>query len=701
MSLFNGKSGKLTVILLCILICAAIVFVLSKGILSSKKEGEADTEILWDKWGVPHIYAEDMESAFYAFGWAQMESNAEAILRLFGEVRGRAAEYWGEKFIESDRYIKTSGLPELASKWVAEQSPEYKKLLESFVRGMNEYLAKHTAEIPDELKMVPPVKAEDIMSHVIRSINLTFLGYTGGTTPEQWLQAASNAWAIGPSHSESGNAMLLANPHLGWSDNFRWFEAQICCKDLNIYGVTFIGMPSIQIGINENLGWTYTVNTIDAYDLYELKLKDGGYIFDGKVRNFDKKDDVIKVRQEDGLIKEEPIRLLRSIHGPVVAVKGDKAIAARIAGLDNAGALEQCLEMASAEDFGEFKDALRKLQVPLFNVIYADKDGNIMYLFGGNVPVRNQGDFDYWQGVIDGTTSKTLWEKTHPYEDLPKVENPDTGWLQNANDPPWFCTFPAVLNPEKYPVYMSPRTFPFPFRPQRSIKMLREDSKISYDELQKYKTSTHSELADRILDDLATAVGKYGDKTSVEAMKVLNKWDREFEAESRGAVLFREWVRTLGQDYFSIPWDRSKALTTPDGLRDPAGAVKALDVAAASVIKQFKSLDVPWGDVNRMKVGDKELPGIGNSGMLGVFHVVAYRPLENGISYAVAGESFSMITEFSDPPRAKASLVYGNSTRPGTKHLTDQLEMFSKKKYRPVFLQKDEVMNNLEREEKF
>jgi acyl-homoserine-lactone acylase len=699
MSLFNTKTRRLTAVLLVIMICAATAFIILRS-SGSRKDGSAvNSEILWDKWGVPHIYGEDRGSVFYAFGWAQMESHAEAILRLYGEARGRAAEYWGDEFLESDKYLRTLGLPELASKWTAAQNPENRELLESFVRGMNDYLANHSKEILDDLKTVPPVGMEDVMAHVIRTIHFTFLGMTGGKNVDKWMQAGSNGWAIGPSHSESGKAMLLANPHLGWSDRFRLYEAHLCSPGLNAYGVTFIGMPVLQIGINDNLGWTYTVNTIDAFDLYELKLKNGGYVFDERIKDFIKREDVIKIRRKDGHMVEERLPLLHSIHGPVIAAKGDKALAVRIAGLDQTGALEQCLDMATSTNINEFENALKKLQVPLFNVLYADIEGNIMYLFGGDVPVRSRGDFDYWQGIIDGTRSDTLWNRTHPYKDLPRVKNPDTGWLQNANDPPWFCTYPAVLNPNRYPAYMAPRILPF--RPQRSIRMLMEDPRISYDEIERYKTSTRSELADRILDDLGAAVRTYGNRNSAEAMKVLEKWDRQYEAGSRGAVLFREWLQILGEDYFRTPWDISKPISTPAGLKDPAGAVKALDKAAESVTARFKSLDVPWGDVNRLKIADKEFPGIGGSGMLGIFHVVAYRPSETGISYAAAGETFSMITEFSDPPRAKASLVYGNSSRPGSKHIGDQLEMFSKKKYRPVLLRKDDVMKNLEKEEKF
>ncbi len=124
-----------------------------------------------------------------------------------------------------------------------------------------------------------------------------------------------------------------------------------------------------------------------------------------------------------------------------------------------------------------------------------------MHLFNGQVPVRSKGDFEYWEGIIPGDTSTTLWTKTHPYPDLPRAIDPPSGWLQNANDPPWTTTFPLVLNPDNYPPYMAPRG-PMSFRAQRSARMLAEDKRISFQEMVDYKHSTRMELADRLLDDL-------------------------------------------------------------------------------------------------------------------------------------------------------------------------------------------------------
>ena len=229
----------------------------------------------------------------------------------------------------------------------------------------------------------------------------------------------------------------------------------------------------------------------------------------------------------------------------------------------------------------EFEAVLARLELPMFTVMYADRQGNILHLFGGRTPRRPEGDYN-WGGIVPGDTSATLWTEVHPYDELPRVLNPGSGWLQNANDPPWTTTFPRELNPDDYPKYMAPRFMHF--RAQRSARMLMEDESIDFDEAVAYKLSTRMELADRILDDLAAAVEAHGDETAREAMAVLEGWDRLAETDSRGAVLFARFVRELleaGIGY-SQPWSEDQPMTTPDGLEDPAAAAAALARAAAS-----------------------------------------------------------------------------------------------------------------------
>lgn len=681
-----------------ILALILILFVGSQTTAVSAKS----TEILWDTYGVPHIYGKDNRSAFYGFGWAQMQSHGDLLLRLYGQARGRAAKYWGEEYLDSDRWVLTTGIPERARSWYKVQNPTFRSYLDAFAAGINAYASQHGNLINDEVEVVLPVKPEDVMAHLHRVLHFTFV-----VNPEQViglsqqkLQAGSNGWAIAPSHSASGNAMLLANPHLPWSDLFLWYEAQITAPGIDAYGATLVGIPVLAITFNDNLGWTHTVNTHDGWDVYELTLAGNGYRFDGKVRDFLSKTLSLKVKQKNGSLQEQSLVVKNSVHGPVVVEKDNKAFALRVVGLDRPGVLQQWWDMARSQNLNEFEKVLKRLQLPMFTVIYADRKGHIMHLFNGQVPVRSNGDFTYWEGIIPGNTSKTLWTKMHPYRDLPRIVDPKSGWLQNTNDPPWTTTFPAAIKANNYPPYIAPRFMDF--RSQRSVRMLDEDEKISFDEMIAYKHSTRMELADRLLDDLIPAARKYGQDIGRRAANILEAWDRQANADSRGAVLFALWVEKMDWDQaFSKPWSENSPRTTPDGLANPKSAVATLEAVAAQVEKTYGALDVPWGDVFRVRVGDIDLPANGGDGDLGIFRVLNFAPSENDRFQAVAGDSYVAVIEFSNPVRAMALTSYGNASQPNSFDGGKQLQMFAKKQLHPVWRQRQEILAHLQERQIF
>ena len=319
-----------------------------------------------------------------------------------------------------------------------------------------------------------------------------------------------------------------------------------------------------------------------------------------------------------------------------------------------------------------------------------------MHLFNGLVPVHSQGDWNYWANVVPGDTSATLWTTTHPYSDLPRVVDPTTGWLQNANDPPWTTTFPQVLNPDKYPPYMAPRG-PMSLRAQRSVRMLAEAEHMNLEKLIKYKYSTRMELADRILNDLILAVQKLGDERAKAAARVLTAWDRQTNANSRGAVLFSFWAQAMNlSTLFANPWQEAAPRTTPDGLANPTAAVKALSAASAKVKAAYGALDVAWGDVFRLHRGQVDLPANGGPGDLGIFRAFDFTPAKDGRFQPYEGDSYIAAIEFSNPIRARVLNTYGNATQPGSPHIGDQLALSARQELRPVWRDRHEIEAHLE-----
>ncbi len=666
-------------------------------------------EILWDTWGIPHIYASDDASLFKGFGYAQMASHGDLILKLYAEGRGRAAEYLGASYLDGDRYVRRMGIPGRAAAWYEAQDSAFKRNLEAFAAGINEYVTRNPNSVGDSLKAMLPVTAVDVMAHAHHVVHFVFvhgqdraIAAIVGQRPRQRARAdaGSNTWAIGPSRSASGKAMLLANPHLGWSDLFLFYEAHWNAPGINAYGTALVGFPTPVIAFNDSLGWSHTVNTYDGTDTYRLSNVEGGYRWDGQTRAYESRTEVIKVRQADGSLKDDTLVVRSSVHGPVIADSGKTSVALRVAGLDRPGMLAEWWDMAKARNLADFERVVGRLQIPMFNIMYADAAGHIYYLFGGDVPKRSRGDAAYWFRTVPGDSSSLLWSDYHGYADLPRLVDPPTGWLQNANDPPWTSTVPSQLDPTKFPPYLAPVNMAF--RPQRSAHMLAADSSVTFDELIEYKHSTRMELADRFLDELLALARKSGSAASKRAADVLEKWDRQADADSRGAVLFSQFVQQWFQqrDIFAAPWRLDSAITTPHGIARPQVALAALDRAVAAMEKTYGALDVPWGEVMRLKYAGQDFPGNGAPGdPYGVFRTAYYVPEGGGKFAIMGGDTYYSAVEFSQPVRARALTAYGNATRPGSKHVGDQLQLFAKKEMREVWFTRQQVEANLELKE--
>jgi acyl-homoserine-lactone acylase len=295
-------------------------------------EGAAakDVEILWDTWGTPHIFAQEPKNAFYAFGWAQMHSHGNLLLQLYAQGRGRAAEHFGEAYLPTDQAVRLLGIPTIAESWYSEQNPEFKTYLDAFAAGINDYAAAHPQAFSAEAQGVLPISGADVVGHTALVMTTFIVGNSdcnsllpallGG------LPAASNGWALGPSYSASGHAMLLANPHLPWAGSATVYQAHIVTPEVDIYGNTLLGFPVLAIAFNNYLGWTHTVNTIDGCDSYLLSLAgasaDAGYLLDGVVQSFETVTQTLKIKQADGQVVEEPFVIHRSAHGPVVEAGG-------------------------------------------------------------------------------------------------------------------------------------------------------------------------------------------------------------------------------------------------------------------------------------------------------------------------------------------------------------------------------------------
>jgi len=232
--------------------------------------------------------------------------------------------------------------------------------------------------------------------------------------------------------------------------------------------------------------------------------------------------------------------------------------------------------------------------------------------------------------------------------------------------------------------------------------MLMQMKKISLDTLVEDKYSTRSELADQVLDDLIAAGNQYGSDLGRHAAEVLQKWDRNADAESRGAALFAQWKMEMDKRGDSIPYaqpfDWKQPLRTPHGLKDPKAAAAALNSAAEKLRSMAGKLDVAWGDLYRLRRGSVDLPGNGgDEGLLGTFRIIDYSQAADGRFESDGGDSIIAAVEFGPIVHAKVLLTYGDSSDPKSTHFGDQLALSAKKQMRDAWLTRAEVEQHLER----
>jgi acyl-homoserine-lactone acylase len=695
-----------------------------------------------DKFGVPHILAQSEEAAYFGQAYASAEDHVLVMARLYLKARGEEAAYFGDAFADADFAVKQLHIWDGAKEGYARLAPWVQRILDGYAAGYNRYVAKHRSQLPEWVK---PATGIDILAHGRRVVIVEFtmdrgilkeLGYKSASLPNQkgeWsvvsgknhhspltysplTMGGSNMWAIGKGRTASGKGILLGNPHLPWSGHHIFYESHVTVPGkVNLYGCTTVGSPGITIGFNDNLGWSHTVNLHDSDDIYELTLdpknKDH-YLYDGKSLPLTKEELTIQVKTDAGLVPRTRA-VLRSHYGPTKKTLGGKALAWKSANFDEYRFVEQWNLMGKAKNLPEFRNVQDMQSIPMFNICYADKDGNVFYLFNGRFPDRPQGY--KWDGIVPGNTSATEWSRMLPQSRLPSLLNPPGGYVQNCNSAPWYTNLNKTIDRRQFPDDLTPNFCLL--RQQLSLQMLHGDRPVDLAKVLKDKYATRLLLADRVKDDvLKLTKFKADDEPELDqAIEVLRTWDNSVARDSKGSLLFvqfwknycqlckrpdrEEWYRKL----YAIPWDERRPAETPSGIGDMEAARKALNAAVREMKKTYGKLDIVWGDVHRMRRGNVDVPisGFTDEGgfpvEFGAFRIIRCDPDRDGKFKAVAGDSFVMAVEFTSPPTAYSISAYSQSSDPASPHHTDQSVLFADEKWKRVCFTEEDISKNLER----
>jgi len=665
-------------------------------------------EIRRTAYGVPHILARDFGALGYGLAWVQLEDFGFRVVANLIRGRGELARYYGRDSIESDAHFRQTH--QFAVEGFHRLDRDTRDLLAGWAAAVNRYVELHAGAFPD---WTP----RDFTAHDAAAlwVDETIEPKVGAfrRSREAGRDVGSNAWAFAPSRTTSGRAILLRNPHLSWEQGWdnRYYEAHITVPGaVNFYGDFRIGFPMyFNGGFNESLGWATTNNDADLEEIYALDVDPNHadhYLFDGASVPLERIELALEWKNGAG-ISTETREIWRTPLGPVVDRGEGKIYVVRSPEWGEIRKTEQFLRMMRARSLDEWQAALAMRAHVEQNLTYADRAGNIFYVWNAAIPRRpglSGGD----TAALAARTSDDVWTELWPFDSLPQVENPPGGYLQNANDPYHFTNLNAVLDSARWPGY-----FPRPalgLRSQLALRLVTQQKKVSLEDVIRLKHDMRMLLTERVRDDLVAAVRATAPTGEVaEAIALIERWDGTVAPDSRGGTLFEAWFRQyLAADSggfdrrwsraFRVPWTPAEPITTPRGLADPGRAVAAFRRALDEVKTDFGRWDVAWGEVHRMRRGELDLPVGGCGGQLGCFRVLGYRPSADSLWVANRGDAWILAVEFGrEGPRAFSVLAYGQSDDPASPHFADQATMFVRGELKRVAFTEAEIARDLER----
>ena len=634
---------------------------------------------------------------------------------------GRLAETEGESAVWRDLRMKLFIEPQtLKTQYGA--SPEWlKALMNAWADGLNFYLAKHPEVKPRVIKRFEPWMAlsftEGSIGGDIETINLeqlqAFYGkdqvvIRSNVEDELFTEpTGSNGIAIAPSKTASRRPLFLINPHTSFF--FRSELQMTSGEGLNAYGAATWGQFFIYQGFNERCEWMHTSSTVDAIDHYlETVIKKGDrfyYKYGNEERPITTR--IIKVlyKTEQGTA-ERAFTVYRTHHGPIIAAKDGKWVSISLM-QEPVKALTQSYTRTKAKSYAEFKQVMELHTNSSNNTVYADADGNIAYFHGNFIPRRDP-QFD-WTKPVDGSDPATDWRGLLSVDETPKLLNPASGWLYNANDSPWTAAGPHSPRKSDYPAYVDSGT-ESP-RGQHAVRVLQGKKDFTLDSLiaaayDSYLTWFEKPIPALVKTwDQMPASNPLKAKTSEQIAK-LRAWDLRWSVSSVPTSLAVFWGEEIQRRI-----KRTGLVAVDYIVREakPEELLESLAVASDKLTTDFGTWKTPWGEINRFQrlTGDivhpftdagPSLPVGFTSGIWGSLASFGARPYKGTKRwYGTSGNSFVAVVEFGKTVRAKAITAGGASGHPSSRHFNDQAKRYSIGNLREVYFYRSQLKGHTER----
>ncbi len=660
-----------------------------------------DARIIRDNWGVAHIFGKTDPDTSFGMGYSHGEDDWATIQNQIMSSRGVSAEYQGKDAAAMDYLFDLVKVESaVANKIDSEVSIPARAMAKAYADGLNLWASENRDQVKPGIL---PMTDKDVIAgytwatpFFYRMDEILQELMTAEEAPEvsPWKTLShwdglpkavrgSNAFAIAPSRSADGHTRLVVNSHQPFVGPYAWFEAHVVSEEgLNIAGGGFPGTPIIAQGVTPRHGWAHTVNKPDLVDVYKLEInkekKPTQYKLDGEWRDFEISKSEFRVKLGGPFSLPIKRNMYWTEHGPALeTAHGFYAI--RFSGQGGVGALDQWYAMSKAKSLDEWKAAVAQNGVLSFNIVYADKDGNIGHVYNAKMPKRIEGP--NWEGVLPGDNSSLIWKSYRDVSELPQIYNPESGWLFSANSSPFFITDRADnLNREDFPKSYGIETR-ITNRAKRSLALFEGDKSITREELYKYradaryaKDSNIRQLIEKI------KVMTFETEDMKKAQRILSNWNGSTEIQDRRAALaVLTGMHAMGYEI-------------KDDLMPPEQALK---LASDQLIEIFGRVDPPWGEVNRLRRGDVDLPLRGGPDTLRAIYGYYDNFIENKGLVAVAGDSHIMVADWDENGVLSLDSIhqFGAATLDETsKHYSDQAHLFAKGEYKRMPMTLEQVL---------
>jgi penicillin G amidase len=561
---------------------------------------QSPVTIYRDEYGVPQIYADNLHDLFFAQGYVQAQDRLFQMDFQRRVGTGTLSEVLGEATLETDRFLRTLGTGRAAAKDLEVMSQDTLSDLQAYADGVNAFISANQDNLPLEFRILgykpqPWVplhsvvwgkmmawnlgdnwetelmrarlldtmgeeKTADLLqrypesgpfiipSEVKSYASLKAIDFDKVMAVKRLLKATdpdlgSNNWVVAGSHTTTGKPLVANDPHLGMQIPSIWYLVGLHGGGLDVVGASLAGAPGVVIGHNDRIAWGVTNVGPDVQDLFLEKVNPDNpnqAEFEGKWEDMQVVEERIAVKgQAEPVV--ETVRITR--HGPIMnAVTskiGEEAqpMAFRWTALDGGKMFESILNIDQAQNWEEFRTALRDFVVPSQNFVYADVDGNIGYQMPGQIPIRAKGDGTV---PVPGWTGEYEWTGTIPFDELPYVYNPEVGYVATANN---------QVVPDSYP-YLISTDWAAPYRAERIIELIESKDKLSPDDFAAIQGDIRPVPTDSFVPVLGGIDLSAASKEVQTAQQMMIAWDRKMDADAPEPLIYEAYVRKLAQETF-------------------------------------------------------------------------------------------------------------------------------------------------------